>query len=317
MAPVRYGKAWLESFGINDVICQAMNIPSGENQTTLHLKNLAIDDVRRMLEAADLSGLFNVIWSGIEDLQSGSKPIPSCALGHCDFEAGHVTRASIECSVCGDEKKSGRKMHFCTSCSKAVCPSCVDEAEPVVGRTTTLSAVAMRRRAQSATCARQSVADGLEDEVVHWIEAVTHDKRGRQSASEWLRDGKVLCRLANIIKPGSVSHVNENCTTPWKERENVSAFIKATREMGLMEKDTFSTLDLQEGRDLKVVNSSLLQFGALTRGIPGFSGPYIGIAGQAKIKDEARARLNTTQYGGFRRDITQQLRDGFTNVHHM
>lgn len=159
--------------------------------------------------------------------------------------------------------------------------------------------------------------DGLEDEVAEWIEELTNDRRGNRSFLEWLKDGKVLCRMANVIKPGSVHRVNENCTTPWKERENVTAFIKATRAMGLMEKDTFSTLDLQEGKDWKVVNSSLLQLGAAARDIPGFSGPHIGIAGQAKVNDTARAAQSTTQYGGLRTDITQELRDNFTNVHHM
>lgn len=314
MALARGSKSWLESLGVSDVICKAMRIPLEGQEASLYLSSLTSDDVKRMLEAAELAGLFSVIWSGIEDLQSGAaKTSGSCAAGACSFEVGNVTATSVECSACGEEKRCGRKMHFCSSCSKVVCPSCLEE----VACSTVVSPVARRSSPRAARPALGSAADGLEDEVVEWIEAITHDKRGNRSFLEWLRDGKVLCRMANIINPGSVPHVNENCTTPWKERENVSAFIKATRAMGLMEKDTFSTLDLQEGKNWKVVNSSLLQLGALTRDIPGFNGPYIGIAGQAKIKDEARAKQGTTQYGGLRTDVNQQLRDGFNNVHHM
>merc|ERR1712113_193099 len=95
------------------------------------------------------------------------------------------------------------------------------------------------RTARATRFSPRDRLDGLEDEVAEWIEELTNDRRGSQSFLEWLKDGKVLCRMANIIKPGSVHHINENCTTPWKEQENVSAFIKATRAMGLMEKDTF------------------------------------------------------------------------------
>merc|ERR1712137_1436048 len=101
------------------------------------------------------------------------------------------------------------------------------------------AAGAMRSRTRLAPVPA-TPTDGLEDEVALWIEAITNDKRGNRSFLEWLKDGKVLCRMANIVRPGCVPHVNENCTTPWKERENVSAFIRATRAMGLMEKDTFS-----------------------------------------------------------------------------
>mmetsp|Transcript_94851 Transcript_94851/g.239105 ORF Transcript_94851/g.239105 Transcript_94851/m.239105 type:complete len:320 (+) Transcript_94851:91-1050(+) len=319
MAIGRYSKACLQSWGVSDVICKAMSIPSGDMQATLHLKNLTADDVRSRLERAELSGLFSVIWSGIEALQSDDKTVDFCAGGACHFEVGQVTVASIQCSVCGDEKRSGRMMKFCTSCPKAVCPSCAEEDALPMGRTRskTMPAFGTRSQLRTPRLLPAGPVDGLEDEVVQWIEAITNDKRGNRSCLEWLKDGKVLCRMANIIKPGSVPHVNENCTTPWKERENVSAFIKATRAMGMMEKDTFSTPDLQDGKDWKVVNSSLLQLGALTRDIPGFSGPYIGIAGQAKVQDVARPKKTTTQYGGLRTDINQQLRENFTNVRHM
>jgi len=316
MAKGRYSKAWLECLGISEVICKAIAMPSGDDQATAYLKSMTKDKLKSLLESADLSGLISAIWSGIEELQSNDKTCGRCANGACNFHVGQVSTPTTKCSVCGDEKRCGRKMNFCTSCSNAVCPSCAPDTKPVVP-TQSQPDPAPVSRSKTRFGLTSTTLDGLEDEVAEWIEAITNDKRGNRSFLDWLKDGKVLCRMANVIKPGSVPRVNENCTTPWKERENVSAFIRATRTMGLMEKDTFSTPDLQEGKEWRVVNSSLLQLGALSRNIPGFNGPYIGVANQAKVKDSARVKQGTTQYGGLRTDITEQLRDGFTNVHHM
>mmetsp|Transcript_81926 Transcript_81926/g.265416 ORF Transcript_81926/g.265416 Transcript_81926/m.265416 type:complete len:88 (+) Transcript_81926:729-992(+) len=87
--------------------------------------------------------------------------------------------------------------------------------------------------------------------------------------------------------------------------------------MGMMEKDTFSTPDLQEGKYWQVVNNSLLNLGAASQKIKTFNGPYIGIACSANIEDKARAKQTTTRYGGLRTDVGEQLRDGFSNTHHV
>lgn len=317
MAKGRYSKAWLECLGVSEVICQAMAIPTGDDQAIVHLKKMTKDDLAGLLESAQLSGLLSVIWSGIEKLQSDDSARSRCSSA-CNFHAGQVSSPGMKCSACGDEKKCGRKMNFCTSCCNAVCASCMpDTEEPVAPTKSRFGFEPPVMRSRTRVAPGGGPMDGLEDEVAEWIEALTNDKRGNRSFLEWLKDGKVLCRMANVIKPGSVPRVNENCTTPWKERENVSAFIRATRTMGLMEKDTFSTPDLQEGKEWRVVNSSLLQLGALSRNVPGFNGPYIGIANQAKVRDGARVKQKTTQYGGLRTDVNEQLRDNFTNVNHM
>merc|ERR1712039_528171 len=145
-----------ESLGISDVICKAMSIPSGEYASKAYLKSMTMHDLKSMLEAAELVGLFNVIWHGVEELQAGAETIGPCASGACKFQIGQVTAASIKCCVCGDLKKSGRKMLFCTLCPKVICPMCLDDVEePVVAkRSQTLPAPATCLRTTTTRTAR-------------------------------------------------------------------------------------------------------------------------------------------------------------------
>ena len=82
----------------------------------------------------------------------------------------------------------------------------------------------------------------LEDQARQWIEDVTGEKIGTDFHAS-LRDGVVLCILANAIKPGCIRKIN-TAGMPFKEMENIKSFLTAARSMGLPEHDCFSTPDL-------------------------------------------------------------------------
>ena len=67
-----------------------------------------------------------------------------------------------------------------------------------------------------------------------------------------LKNGKVLCKLINAIKPGSVKKINENKMT-FKEMENINCFLSACEEIGVKKVDLFQTVDLYEGQNIPQV----------------------------------------------------------------
>lgn len=133
-----------------------------------------------------------------------------------------------------------------------------------------------------------------EADCAAWVQEVTGDERGDRSFHEWLRDGLVLCQLANAIKPGIIKKVHEDASGHFKqsrEMENVSHFICACRDLGVHEKDVFSTVDLYEAKNLKSVQMCLFNLGSASRHVQGFAGPYLGVA-QVELKglDKKRDR---------------------------
>ena len=97
-----------------------------------------------------------------------------------------------------------------------------------------------------------------------------------------LRNGEVICRLANIIRPGSVRKVSLrfvvesqiNHGAVFLERENVSAFISFARSIGCPEMDLFCVNDLYELKNFKKVCMCILSVGRYSASVDGFEGPY-------------------------------------------
>jgi len=64
-----------------------------------------------------------------------------------------------------------------------------------------------------------------------------------------LSDGQVLCKVVNSIKPGLVIKIMKpiskfNCM------ENVGQFVAGARKLGVIDEETFQSVDLVEARDL-------------------------------------------------------------------
>merc|ERR1711920_660821 len=90
---------------------------------------------------------------------------------------------------------------------------------------------------------------------------------------EALKSGVVLCQLVNRIRPGAVPKINE-AGRPFKERENISNFLKACRNLGVQEYALFSTDDLFEQKNMwSVIRCIHALGGCLRRSVPEFTGP--------------------------------------------
>uniref|UniRef100_A0A7S4RVI9 Calponin-homology (CH) domain-containing protein n=1 Tax=Alexandrium monilatum TaxID=311494 RepID=A0A7S4RVI9_9DINO len=142
---------------------------------------------------------------------------------------------------------------------------------------------------------------GLEQTVTVWIEAVSGERRGDQTFAEWLKNGQVLCKLANAIRPAIVKKVNSS-QMPFKQMENITFFMNAARELGVPESAMFGTPDLFEEKNMgSVVNCIYTLGGAIQVTCPDFAGPALGIAMTAERKDKKRVSqgLLTDQSSGF------------------
>lgn len=124
----------------------------------------------------------------------------------------------------------------------------------------------MVRSANPASSAGYSLE--LESQAQSWIEEVTGEPFSGTFAED-IRDGRRLCNLINVIKPGSVRRVN-NSAMPFKQMENTSNFLKASRAIGVPEYSLFETVDLFELKDLGLVVKCLVSRRRLVESEPDF-----------------------------------------------
>lgn len=69
-----------------------------------------------------------------------------------------------------------------------------------------------------------------------------------------LRDGTVLCKLANAITPGAVPKVNSSALA-FKQMENINNFLEAARNKGVKPNDLFQTVSLYEASNMTQVRA--------------------------------------------------------------
>jgi len=119
--------------------------------------------------------------------------------------------------------------------------------------------------------------DPVQDkEAQEWIEAVLGSKFPAGSLYEdVLKDGVVLCKLINKIKPNSVPKVNES-GGQFKFMENINNFQKALKDYGVPDIDVFQTVDLFEKKDISQVTNTLFALGRAVWKDASWNGPKLG-----------------------------------------
>ncbi|XP_055331760.1 myophilin-like isoform X2 [Paramacrobiotus metropolitanus] len=89
---------------------------------------------------------------------------------------------------------------------------------------------------------------------------------------EALKDGVVLCNLANALQPGSVKKV-ETSKMAFKCMENINNFTRAATAMGVPTPELFQSVDLWERQNL---NAVVICLESLGRKASKFGKPGIG-----------------------------------------
>ncbi|KAJ2655596.1 Protein kinase of the Mitotic Exit Network [Coemansia sp. RSA 1200] len=105
------------------------------------------------------------------------------------------------------------------------------------------------------------------DVAAKFIEAVLGLHVDASRLNEGLRDGVILCRLINALRPGAVKRINTKAL-PFTQMENISNFLAAAQKLGLDSADLFQTVDLYEGKNMPRVVMTLLTIARVVAGIP-------------------------------------------------
>jgi len=113
-------------------------------------------------------------------------------------------------------------------------------------------------------------------EVLEWIKVVTTDNINTSGDMEnfysVLKDGTLLCKLINSLKPDSIRKVNES-QMAFKCMENINNFLTEVTKLGVPSQEQFQTVDLWERQNL---NSVVICLQSLGRKAPTFGKPGIG-----------------------------------------
>jgi len=87
-----------------------------------------------------------------------------------------------------------------------------------------------------------------EEEARAWVEACLQESFGAESLFAGLKNGVRLCKLANVVRPGSIPKFTLDPKMAVKERENITLFIGAIKKFGMRDFEVFSTMDLSEDK---------------------------------------------------------------------
>uniref|UniRef100_A0A5S6QB70 Transgelin n=1 Tax=Trichuris muris TaxID=70415 RepID=A0A5S6QB70_TRIMR len=141
----------------------------------------------------------------------------------------------------------------------------------------------MNRAAKSGIAAeaeqkiRSKFCTELASQILAWICEVSGQELNKDGSIEnfvnVLKDGTVLCRLANALQPGSIKKINQN-KMPFKQMENINYFLNfAETVVGVPKSDSFMTVDLYEAQD---PNSVLMCLASIARKAQKFGKPSLG-----------------------------------------
>ena len=153
-----------------------------------------------------------------------------------------------------------------------------------------------------------------EKEALNWVEAVMGERlfpgvQGADAVHEKLKDGVILCKLINKIRPGSVKNINSS-KMAFKMMENIGFFLSACMALGMQKLDLFQTVDLYENQNMTQVIDGIHALGRKAPHI-GYRGPALGpkeASANPRVFTEQQKRAGEGIIGlqaGFNKGATQ------------
>ncbi|BFZ15253.1 hypothetical protein BsWGS_18292 [Bradybaena similaris] len=124
----------------------------------------------------------------------------------------------------------------------------------------------------------------LEQEARQWMEAVLGEPISNEDSSQplgmdkfqaVLKDGVILCKLINKIKPGIINKKLNTSKMPFLQMENVSNFLEACDKLGISKTDQFQTVDLYDKVNMVQVVNCIYAIGRKAPKV-GYDGPTLG-----------------------------------------
>src|SRR5690349_12573564 len=103
-----------------------------------------------------------------------------------------------------------------------------------------------------------------EIQVADWLET-TIDEPLTDRTDLWisLKNGVVLCKLVNKIKPGTIASFNTTRLLPLLEMDNIQIYLKSLWQLGVSSRDLFVTPDLYKKKGMNAVLQSISALSAL------------------------------------------------------
>jgi len=161
-----------------------------------------------------------------------------------------------------------------------------------------------------------------EDEILTWIYEVLGEPMPTGAFEDILKNGVVLCKLANKLTPGSVKKIQEKGTA-FQLMENIQRFQAAIKKYGVPEEEIFQTPDLFERRNIRQVSLCLYALGRITQKHPEYQGPRLGPKMADKNEREFTEEQLRSSEGvlnlqmGYNKGANQSGHGGMGNTRHM
>jgi len=117
----------------------------------------------------------------------------------------------------------------------------------------------------------------LENEVLDWIEANLGEKLDRKKPyEELLKDGIILCKLANKLMPGCIKKIDTKGGN-FALMQNAERFQTAAKAWGVPVNETFQTVDLWGPKtNIPQVTMCLQAMGRVSQLRDDYTGPSFG-----------------------------------------
>ncbi|EGC36183.1 hypothetical protein DICPUDRAFT_97668 [Dictyostelium purpureum] len=102
-----------------------------------------------------------------------------------------------------------------------------------------------------------------------WIESVLNEEIDND-LHQALKDGVVLCKLANVMFPGIIPRFNKQSSITFKLLENINSFLGVLKKMGINERELFIATDLWENKNFQKIVHTLSKMAtiAIGKGFP-------------------------------------------------
>jgi len=145
------------------------------------------------------------------------------------------------------------------------------------------------------------------EEVLYWIRDVLGEDictdGSQDNFYEVLKDGQVLCRLMNKLKPNSIKKIQASAMA-FKCMENINNFTNGAKSCGVSDSECFQTVDLWERQNLNSVVICLQALGRKGSSLGVSSiGPKESTKNIREFTEEqlkAGAAITSLQYGNTR-----------------